>query len=177
MDDHQTRDRVLKAALGHQPALIAYAYAMLSDYAAAQDVVQNTLVVIARKYGDFTEGTSMLAWCRAIVRLQVLSYIRKNRREQSIEDRVLQDAMDSAFAAHQSDQDAPVRLDCLRECLAKLPEQSRELLRLRYEDNAAYRDIGDKLGATLETVRKRLFRTKQQLGDCVRLQMKQEMSS
>ncbi|MBI1373594.1 MAG: sigma-70 family RNA polymerase sigma factor [Phycisphaera sp.] len=177
MNDHESRDRILKAALAHQSALTAYAYAMLSDYPAAQDVVQNTFVVVARKYEDFEEGTSMLAWCRTIVRLQVLSYIRKNRRELPVEDRVLQDAMDAAFAKHQSDEDTPYRVDCLRECLSRLPQNGREIIRLRYEENAAYPEIGKALSITLETVRKRLFRTKQQLGDCVRLRMTREPSA
>jgi RNA polymerase sigma-70 factor (ECF subfamily) len=150
---------------------------MLSDYAAAQDVVQDTFVIVARKYEDFEEGTSMIAWCRTIVRLQVLSYIRKNRREQSIEDRVLQEAMDSAFDQHQTALTSPIRLDCLRECLEKLPHAGRELIRLRYEDNTAYGDISKVLRVTLETVRKRLFRTKQELGECVRLRLKQEVPS
>ena len=176
MNDHETRDRILKSALAHQPALTAYAYAMLSDYPAAQDVVQDTLVVVARKFEDFEEGTSILAWCRTIVRLQVLAYLRKSRRVQSIEDRVLQEAMDSAFAAQQSSSEEPLRLDCLRECLAQLPVTGRELIRMRYEDRAAYQEIGETLRITLETVRKRLFRTKQQLGNCVRQRMKQVAS-
>jgi RNA polymerase sigma-70 factor (ECF subfamily) len=177
MSELEIRDRVLKEALAHQQALTAYAMVMLSDYAAAQDVVQDALVVVARKFEDFEEGTSMLAWCRTIVRLQVLGYIRKNRREKSVEDRVLHEAMDAAFDAHQSDQDAPVPLDHLRACLAELPQRGRELIRLRYEDNAAYREIGEMLRITLETVRKRLFRTKQELGDCVRVRMSREASS
>lgn len=66
MSDVEKRDRVLKSALTCQQTLTAYAYSMLSDFPAAQDVVQNAFVVVARKFGDFEEGTSILAWCRAI---------------------------------------------------------------------------------------------------------------
>jgi len=139
--------------------------------------VQNTFVVVGRKHEDFEEGTSMLAWCRTIVRLQVLSYIRKNRRERPVEACVLQDAIDAAFSKHQSDDQTPVRLDQLRECLARLPKNGREIIRLRYEEGAAYSEIGRAMSITLETVRKRLFRTKQTLGDCVRLRMTREPSA
>ncbi|MFT5469019.1 MAG: RNA polymerase sigma-70 factor (ECF subfamily) [Verrucomicrobiales bacterium] len=174
MSDLETRDRVLKTALACQPALTAYAYSMLSDYPAAQDVVQNAFVVVARKYGDFEEGTSILAWCRAIVRLQVLNYIRKNRREQLLEDRVLQDAMEAAFSTHQTSPDSPARFDFLRECLSKLSQRGREMIRLRYEEESGYSEIGSALNMKLEAVRKSLFRTKQQLADCVRLRMSRE---
>jgi RNA polymerase sigma-70 factor (ECF subfamily) len=177
MNDSETRDRILKAALACQPKLTAYAYSMLSDYAAAQDVVQNALVVVARKYEDFEEGTSILAWCRAIVRLQVLTYIRKNRREQLVEDRILHDAMDAAFAADPEHPENRFRIDCLQACLAKLPQRGRELLRLRYEENAAYPDIAHALDMKLEAVRKSLFRNKQQLAACVRLRVNQGANS
>lgn len=171
MSQPEKRDRVLKEALACQPALTAYAHSILCDFAAAQDVVQNAYVVVARKFDDFEEGTSILAWCRAIVRLQALAYIRKNRREQIVEDRILQEAIDAAFLAQQTGGDTAVRLDFLRECLQKLPERGQEMIRLRYEDNAAYQQIAEALGLTLEAIRKSLFRTKQQLAECVRLRM------
>lgn len=175
--DNETRNRVLKAALSCQPALVAYAYSMLSNYPAAQDVVQDALVVVTQKYDEFEEGTSMLAWCRTIVRLQALAYIRKHAREQSVEDRILHEAMDAAFATHQTTSDSQMWLNGLRDCLAELSGRSRDLIRLRYEQNAAYSQIGDALGMTLEAVRKSLFRTKQRLASCVQLKAVRESNS
>lgn len=171
MNQPEKRDRVLKEALACQPALTAYAHSILSDFPAAQDVVQNAYVVVARKFDDFEEGTSILAWCRAIVRLQAMAWIRKNRREQLIEDRILQEAIESAFLAQQTGGDTAVRLDSLRECLQQLPGRGQEMIGLRYEQNSSYQQIADALGQTLEAIRKSLYRTKQQLANCVRLRM------
>ena len=154
-------------------ALVAYAHALLADYAAAEDVVQNAFLVVARRYEDFEEGTSILAWCRGIVRLEILSHLRERRREPAVEDRILQDAMDAAFVAHQSAEAGP-RADHLRDCLAKLAGRARDLIRLRYEENAGYEQIAEALQMGLEAVRKGLLRTKQQLRECVTLRMKQE---
>ena len=173
MNNLDSRDRVLKAALTCQSALVAYAHALLADYAAAEDVVQNAFLVVARKHEDFTEGTSMLAWCRGIVRLEILSHLRKRRREPTVEDRILNDAMEAAFEAHQDDEPRP-RADHLHGCLAKLNGRARELIRLRYEENAGYVQIGAALKMGLEAVRKGLLRTKQQLRECVTIRMKQE---
>ena len=173
MSDFDSRDRVLKAALTCQSALVAYAHALLADYAAAEDVVQNAFLVVARKHDDFAEGTSMLAWCRGIVRLEILSHLRKRRREPTVEDRILNDAMEATFEAHQSDESVP-RADQLRGCLAKLNGRARDLIRLRYEENARYEQIAAALKMDLEAVRKGLLRTKQQLRECVTIRMKQE---
>ena len=173
MSDLDSRDRVLKAALTCQSALVAYAHALLADYAAAEDVVQNAFLVVARKHEDFAEGTSMLAWCRAIVRLEILSHLRKRRREPTVEDRILNDAMEAAFDTCQSDEPGP-RADYLRDCLGRLTGRARDLIRLRYEENANYEQIAGALKMGLETVRKGLFRTKHQLRECVTIRMKQE---
>ena len=115
----------------------------------------------------------MLAWCRGIVRLEILSHLRKRRREPAVEDRILNDAMEAAFEAHQSDESVP-RADHLRGCLAKLNGRARDLIRLRYEENARYEQIAAALKMGLEAVRKGLLRTKQQLRECVTIRMKQE---
>lgn len=176
MSDHDSRDRVLKAALTCQSALVAYAHALLTDYAAAEDVVQNAFLVVARRHKDFVEGTSILAWCRGIVRLEILSHLRKRRREPTVEDRILNDAMEAAFDTYQSDEPGP-RADHLRDCLAKLAGRARDLIRLRYEENAGYEQIAEALAMGLEAVRKGLLRTKQQLRKCVTIRMKQESNS
>ena len=173
MSDLESRDRVLKAALTCQSVLVAYAHALLADYAAAEDVVQNAFLVVARKHEDFAEGTSILAWCRGIVRLEILSHLRKRRREPTVEDCILNDAMEAAFEAHQSNKSGP-RADHLRHCLVKLKGRARDLIRLRYEENAGYEQIADALEMRMEAVRKGLLRTKQQLRECVTIRMKQE---
>ena len=175
MSDFDSRDRVLKEALTCQSALVAYAHALLADYAAAEDVVQNAFLVVARKHEDFAEGSSMLAWCRGIVRLEIMSHRRKRRREPAMEDRILNDAMEAAFEVHQSNESGP-RADHLRGCLEKLNGRARDLVRLRYEENTNYEQIGVALKMGLEAVRKGLLRTKQQLRQCVTIRMSKEVS-
>jgi len=73
MDDPDAkRDRILKAALECRVELVAYARSLLGNYAAAEDAVQEAMLVVVRKFAQFQEGTSMLAWCRSIVRLEEL---------------------------------------------------------------------------------------------------------
>ena len=166
MDKGNSQDRVLKAAFACQPALVSYAHALLQDYAAAEDVVQNALLVVIKKHNEFQEGTSMLGWCRAIVRLEVLRQLRQRQRERPIEDRILHDAVDTAFEEFQSDKEC-VKHEQLRKCLARLPKRGRETLQLRYAEDMGYEAIGNTLGMTIEAVRKALFRLKRQLRSCL----------
>ena len=160
------RDEILREAFACQPRLIAYAYTMLRNHASAEDVVQNAYLVIVEKYDQFTPGTSMIAWCRAIVRLQVLSFIKKQKKEVSLEDQILNDAVDAAFEEFQGSI-AALRHEHLRECMTKLPEKSRQTIQLRYHEKMGYDDISSSLGMKLEAVRKSLFRVKQKLRQCI----------
>ena len=70
-------------------ALVAYAYALLRDHASAEDAVQSAFVVITRKADTFSADKSAIAWCRGIVRLEVLQLLRKTGREIATEDALL----------------------------------------------------------------------------------------
>ena len=48
----------------------------------------------------------------------------------------------------------------VRDALAQLPEQSRELLLLKYVHDWSYRDMAEKLGVTVTTVQARLHRAR-----------------
>jgi RNA polymerase sigma-70 factor (ECF subfamily) len=155
------RDRVLKAAFACQPRLVAYAHGILRDYASAEDVVENAFLVVVDKYDAFEEGSSILAWTRAIVRLQVLRHLRNRKREiLVVEDPILNDAVEAAFSWYQSDIDA-VHFDNLKDCPSKLRERDRRVLALRFTDKLGYHEIGSALDMKIEAVRKSLFRIKE----------------
>jgi len=159
------RDRVLKEALHCRAELTAYARSLLGNYAAADDAVQEAMLVVVKKYDQFTEGTSMLAWCRSIVRLEVLRMKQRRQRDRSLAERLLDDAIDAAFDEFQtarSDESEAWRR-ALEGCLERVPEQSNRVLKARFVDELSYQQISQRVGMTLEAVRKALFRAKKQV--------------
>jgi RNA polymerase sigma factor (sigma-70 family) len=162
------RDRILKAALECRGELLAYARALLGNYSAADDVVQEAMLVVVNKFDQFEEGTSMLAWCRSIVRIEVLRAKQRQQRERSLAERLLDDAIDAAFDEFQTERrDTTGWQEALHACLARLSERGRGVLRARFVDELSYEQIGQRLDMTIEAVRKSLFRHKRQVRDCV----------
>ena len=161
---------MLKAALECRTELVAYARSLLGNYAAADDVLQEAMLVVVKKYDQFQEGTSMLAWCRSIVRIEVLRAKQRHQRERTLAERLLDDAIDAAFnefqAARRHDEAESGR-EALRRCLEKVPERGQGVLRARFADELSYHQIGERLGMTIEAVRKSLFRLKKQVRSCV----------
>ena len=164
------RDRVLRAALECRVELLAYARSLLGNYAEADDAVQEAMLVVVRKFDQFRDGTSMLSWCRAIVRLEVLRIKQQHRQERSLAERLLDDAIDAAFDEFQTAQRRERAQDwhqTLERCLERVPKRGRSVLQARFVDELSYQQIGQRVGMTLEAVRKAVFRLKKQVRSCV----------
>ena len=167
------QERVLRDAFTYRVELVAYARALLGKYAAAEDAVQEAMLVVVKKFDQFQEGTSMLAWCRSIVRLEVLRMKQKRQRERTLAERLLDDAIDAAFDESQNrhDDSESWRL-ALEGCLDRVPERGRSVLKSRFVDELSYQQIGERVGMTLEAVRKALFRFKKQVRGCVETKLR-----
>ena len=168
MDTKQ--DEVVRGAFQHRNALVAYATALLGNHAAAEDVVQEAFLVVVRKADSFTEGTSLLAWCRAIVRLEILRQRGRWKKEMTLTDRLLHDAVDTAFEkfqrteAHAKQTDRHQRLHA---CVAKLPDRGRKLLQARFIERKSYQETATHLDMNVDAVHKSLVRLKKQLKACM----------
>ena len=150
--------------------LIAYARSLLGNYAAAEDAVQEAMLVVVKKFDQFQEGTSMLAWCRSIVRIEVLRAKQRKQRERSLAGRLLDDAIDAAFDEFQTTrrrEDAESWREALERCFERVPERGQGVLRARFVDEQSYQQISERVGMTIEAVRKALFRLKKQVRSCV----------
>lgn len=167
-DEH--RERILRAAFDCRVELLAYARSMLGNYSAAEDVVQEAFLVVTRKYEQFQEGTSMLAWCRSIVRIEVMRARQRYHRDHSLVERILDDAIDASFHEFQESStcdETDVRKGTMEQCVEQLSDRASGVLKARLADNLSYPQIGEKLGMSIEAVRKALFRAKKQVRDCV----------
>ncbi|MDG1896313.1 MAG: sigma-70 family RNA polymerase sigma factor [Fuerstiella sp.] len=175
-DNDAKRDRLLKEAFRYHVELLTYARSLLGSYAAAEDVVQEAMLVVVRKLDQFQEGTSMLAWCRSIVRLEVLRLKQKLHRERSLTERPLDDAVDASFDEFQSetsiDEGASFR-EALESCLQRVSERGQNVLKARFVDELSYEQISHRIGMTLEAVRKMLFRVKKQVRSCVETSLRE----
>ena len=174
-DSSAKRDRVLKEALGFRVELVTYARAMLGSYTVAEDVVQEAMLVVMKKGEQFQEGTSMLAWCRAILRLEVLRMRQQWRRDRTVTERLLDDAIDAAFDEFQTDQrrdEAELWREALERCLESVPQRGSRVLKARFVDDLSYKHIAERMGMTLEAVRKALFRLKKQVRSCVETRLR-----
>src|SRR4026208_2069537 len=109
-------ENLLRAAFKYQDALTSYAFAMLQDWALAQDAVQEAFIVLQRKHAEFRPGANVFTWARKMVRYEALNILRARGRESCVLDEELFALIDAQFAEHQD-----------LEAIARMEEQKRAL--------------------------------------------------
>ncbi|MCH1509150.1 MAG: sigma-70 family RNA polymerase sigma factor [Akkermansiaceae bacterium] len=168
--ENERRHRVVTEAFRCRRALEVYAYSLLKDRTEAEDPVQEAFIVVMEKFADFEEGTSMMAWTRAIVRLKVLQSLDKKNRRAKLVDKLLVDTVDAAFEEVETRkyaEDTRERYRGLEACLSKLGERPRRILECIYTERMSYDAAALKIGMGREAVKKSLQRTKAKLRECL----------
>jgi RNA polymerase sigma factor (sigma-70 family) len=129
----------------------------------AEDVVQDAYLRAIRHFGGFQGGDGR-AWLLTIVRNRCYDSLRhKNVREQTLPfDEELHDTRPAA-ANPEASLLQKERTELLRQALAELPADLREVLVLRELEELSYREIAEVVGVPIGTVMSRLSRGRKRL--------------
>ncbi len=135
----------------------------------AEEVLQETNVVILSKWHQFEPGTNFIAWCRAIARLEVFRFRRsRHHRMKFLDDDVIELLMEQA---DETPADFEVRRDALSECISKLKSTDQDLIRRRYAAGSSGDDVAQQLGRPANSVYQSLGRVRRVLMECIRRRM------
>ena len=89
MSEKKVREELVSRLTSCQSALFAYILALVPRVDAAQDILQDTNVVIWRKLDDGTEVHNFIAWAREVARYKVLAYLEMLHVQVSISPGVM----------------------------------------------------------------------------------------
>jgi len=144
--------------VSHLPALRAFALSLTRDSAAADDLVQDSIVKAWRNIHRYQPGTNLRAWLFTILRNTFYSDRRKARREVSDGD--------GLFAAGLSEKphhDGALAFKDFLTAFAKLPDEQREALILVGASGFSYEEAAATCGVAIGTVKSRVNRARQKL--------------
>lgn len=148
-----------------QGRLYGYILSLLGDPDRANDVLQETNVVLWRDSKEFVPGSNFKAWAFRVAHFQVMAFRQKQIRDRLVFEDPMLEAV--AFGAREADESFDGRRERLAGCLEKLPAPQREMLRRRYADGRSLDEIGKSKGMTSNAVTQALFRIRQALMQCV----------
>ncbi len=163
----ERHDAFMRLFLAHEPRLYAYIRASVFSEADASDILQETSMVLWRKFDAYEPGTHFDRWAFRIAKLQILCHRKKRKRDHLVfrEDVLTLIEEDEARDAGWSED---VR-DRLRACLSRLPESERTLLAHRYIEGRAGRAIAELLGRSEASVSRGLSRVTVLLMRCLKM--------
>jgi len=166
--DGQTPEFV-RQLTGSQSMLYAYISALLGGTEGAQDVLQETNMVLWNKAAEYDVDRPFLAWSYAFARFQVMAWRKKQSRCRLVLDDALVDQVADEF--HGQDGSPAPHMDALESCVRKLPESHRQLVDSRYSQGETVQQIATRLGRPQNAIAASLYRIRKMLLDCMQAAM------
>lgn len=160
----ETHRKFLELHMAHQRALFAFFLAGSRDYSHAEDLLQRVTLILWEKFGEYDPALSYPAWAFGIARRQLALHFREGRRR---EVSLPADLLEEIGRGMESEADRlSAESRALTQCLDKLPEPSRDLLRKRYVEGSSLSDLSRAMGQTLAALNMKLVRIRKMLLDC-----------
>ena len=157
--------RLMLLMTQHQRRIFSYIFALVPDRHDAEDILQETSLVICEKFDSFQEGTDFVAWACQVAYWEVRRARQKYARAKVIFDQETVDALAQTAASMAGEVSS--RHEALAHCLQKLHPRDRELVLTRYEPGSGVSEAARRSGRSLEAAYKALGRIRKLLLDCV----------
>lgn len=161
--------RFLRLYTRHQHRILAYLFTLVPNRADAEDLLQETSVLLWEKFDQFEPETDFIAWACRVAYLKVLNHRKRVARSIALmTDALLESVADRAVElAPQLDR----RREALRECLKRLDERDRRMITARYEPDGGVERAARVTGRSRQATYKALYRIRKALFDCVTLRV------
>jgi RNA polymerase sigma-70 factor (ECF subfamily) len=156
----------------HERLLGAYVSTLVPHPMDADDVLQEAKLVMWRAFGQFQAGTNFAAWSRKIAFHQVLAYRKKRKRDRLEFSEAFLNAVAEEMEVSGAELEERERV--LHGCMAKLPAEQREVLRLRYLEGLELDAMAEQLGRSKIALYRQLSRVRHLLHGCVSRVLKEQ---
>ncbi len=141
----------------HSRRVRNYIRMMVKDHDLAEDIFQETFIKVVRVIdeGRYCDNGKFLSWVLRIAHNQVIDYFRNQRQNKSLTesdagynvlgtlqfaDRTIEDAI----VSEQIERD-------IRSLIELLPEEQREVVRMRYFAGLSFKEIAEQTGVSINT--------------------------
>src|SRR5215216_3532228 len=156
LNETESRKQLMALMTRHQRQIFSYIYTLVPRRHDAEDLLQETSVVICEKFDEFKPGTDFVAWACQIAYWRIRYSRQKYARSKIIFDQDLIDVV--ARTASKMSDELDDRHAALEQCLERLHPRDRGLLIARYEPGGSVEEAARRSGRTVQTAYKALAR-------------------
>ncbi len=165
LSDHKLLDSYLsgdKSAISkliekHRKRVLSYIVMMVKDRDVADDIFQETFIKVLRVIdeGRYVDNGKFVSWVLRIAHNQVIDYFRQSKQSNSItESEAGYDLLGSRNFADTNVEDKMVQEQIatdLRRLIDCLPDEQRDVVKMRYFSNMSFKEIADSSNVSINT--------------------------
>lgn len=169
-DERRSHDRFMRLFLQSERELLRYVMAIVPHVGDARDVLQEAAVSLWAKFDQYDSAKPFVAWACRFALFEAKQFLRTEGRRKA---KLASDVVELLAERRQElDEVLNARLLHLPECLGKLPEPQRALLKGYYFDEDTVEALAKKFDRSLEAVYKTLQRARTALAECIQGKMR-----
>jgi RNA polymerase sigma-70 factor (ECF subfamily) len=158
-------ERFLQLFRRNEVRIFGFILKLLPNFSLAEDIMQDTMMIMWRKFDDFEEGTCFAAWGMQIARYKVMEFHQQNKKHTIVR---FNDEILTQITTDDSDSGSKNRyLEALHGCVNKLKEQNRQIVMLRYSKEMSSKQISQQMGISSNVVYKSISKIHYLLQECV----------
>ena len=152
-----SREAVSQLLERHTRRVRDYVRMMVKDSDAADDLTQEVLIKVVKVLdeGRYTDKGRFLPWVLRIAHNRVLDYFRAQKQVKTVsESSAGFDILGSKNFAEPSIEDNIIseqRAEEIRALVEELPEEQREVVKMRYYEGLSFKEIAEHTGVSINT--------------------------
>jgi RNA polymerase sigma-70 factor (ECF subfamily) len=163
--DDSSHEEFVALFARHQRRVFAYIGTLLPHLDDAEEVMQETSIILWRKWGEFDRERDFVRWANGIAHREVLRYLRQRKS-----GRIFYSEEVIAQIADEYERQSPgqgARQAALAECVKKLGDEDRSLVQRRYQESTSVAQIAASLQRPAKSIYRSLSRVRERLLQCV----------
>ena len=154
----------------HRSRVFGYIYAMLHNMSDAEDIYQQTTLLMWQKFNDFEPGTDFGSWALTIAYYNIKNFQRSAQRRHVFFSEEVMEKVAHCYESYDS-KVGEERLDALGECVRRLSDRHQHILRQRYTESIPIRELANSEGKSEAAMTMLLSRLRKTIFHCVQARL------
>jgi RNA polymerase sigma-70 factor, ECF subfamily len=150
----------------HYRQLFGYVYTLVRNYTDAEDVVQQTSLVLWKKFDEYQPNRNFFTWACGAARREALMFLRHRRRYRTHFSEAFQLKLAATMAGIRP-QVLNARAQALDDCVRSLPENQRELMLQCFGGIKSVAIVAQENGRSTHSIYSSLRNIRKKLIECI----------
>jgi RNA polymerase sigma-70 factor (ECF subfamily) len=162
--DHEAYRLIIREL---SPSIRAFLASRLNNFHTVEELSQVVFVSAFKSLSSFSGKADFRSWMLRICRNKLMDFLRKQYSQSNLKVAYEAEIHDS-LNSHETFLEVNVeRIQTLKNCLQKLPDEAKDLMMARYFNSETVGSLAERLISSENAISSKLFRLKKKLKTCI----------